>query len=173
MADLNMTFNAQDVVPATSFDPVPPGKYMAFISDSSVRETKNGLGQYLKLTFQILGSEQDARYEGRLIFENVMLRHPNTATVQIAFKRLSALCRAVGVLSGLTDSIQLHKKPMQIKVKINPAKDGYDPSNSICAFESHQAAKEQPKASSSSWPNLAPHASQGHGEESWKGGVPF
>ncbi|RIK77249.1 MAG: hypothetical protein DCC68_17685, partial [Planctomycetota bacterium] len=52
MASLN--FNANEVEPASDFEPIPAGKYLAMITDSEMKPTKNGTGHYLQLTFQIL-----------------------------------------------------------------------------------------------------------------------
>ena len=44
MANLN-NFNANNVEPAADFDPIPAGKYVAVITDSEMKATKNGKRQ--------------------------------------------------------------------------------------------------------------------------------
>ena len=50
-----LNFNASEVAPSTGFDPIPAGKYVAVISDSEMRSTNSGTGQYLSLEFTIIG----------------------------------------------------------------------------------------------------------------------
>jgi len=45
MASLN--FNANDIEPLGSFDPLPIGEYTVVISASEMKDTKTGKGQYL------------------------------------------------------------------------------------------------------------------------------
>ena len=54
MANLN-GFNANTVDPATDFEPLPAGKYMVVITASGMKPTKSGSGQFLELTFQVIG----------------------------------------------------------------------------------------------------------------------
>jgi hypothetical protein len=53
MANLN-GFNANQVEPATDFEPIPAGKYVAVVTASEMKPTKNGNGSYLELTFQVI-----------------------------------------------------------------------------------------------------------------------
>ena len=62
MADLN-GFDANEVDPTTTFDPLPAGKYVAAVTESEMKPTKSGAGKYLQLTFQILEGE----YKGTLL----------------------------------------------------------------------------------------------------------
>ena len=47
-------FNANDVEPNVGFDPVPAGKYLAVITASEMKPTKNGNGSSCELEFQIV-----------------------------------------------------------------------------------------------------------------------
>ena len=47
MASLGQTFDASTVEPNSGFDVLPPGKYLAQITSSEMRATKDGQGQYL------------------------------------------------------------------------------------------------------------------------------
>jgi hypothetical protein len=53
MADLR-GFDANNVEPAGDFEPIPAGKYLAVITDSEMKPTKAGTGNYLQLTFQVI-----------------------------------------------------------------------------------------------------------------------
>ena len=50
MANLN-GFNANDVEPNSTFEPIPAGKYVAAITASETKPTKSGGGSFLELTF--------------------------------------------------------------------------------------------------------------------------
>jgi len=128
MANLS-GFDASVVEPSCSLDPVPAGKYEALITESDFRETKSGSGQYLQLTFQVVGGE----YEGRLLWSRLNLVNPNPQAVQIAQAELSAICRAVGVMAP-TDSSDLHDRPLMIKVVCKKREDTGDIINEIKGY---------------------------------------
>lgn len=134
-------FNAAEVEPQSSFDPIPAGEYVAMITDSEMKPTKNGMGEYLQLVFDIC----DGDHEGRKIFARLNLNNPNQTAVEIAQRELSAICHAVDVLTP-NDSSDLHDKPMLIKVKIRQS-PGYDPQNEISAYKPLKgAASSKPAA---------------------------
>ena len=93
MANLG-NFDANNVDPATDFEPLPAGKYMAVITASEMKATKAGSGHYLELTFQII----DGPLKNRLLWSRLNLDNQNRKAVQIALGELSAICRAVGVM---------------------------------------------------------------------------
>lgn len=121
-------FNAAEVEPQSTFDPIPAGEYIAMIVDSEMKPTKNGLGEYLQLVFEVC----DGEHSGRKIFARLNLNNQNQTAVEIAQRELSAICHAVGVLTP-NDSSDLHDKPMSIKVKIRQS-PGYDPQNEISGY---------------------------------------
>lgn len=123
-------FNAEEVEPQSDFEVIPAGWYKAMITDSESKETKSGTGEYLQLRFDIIEGE----YENRVLFARLNLVNQNQTAVDIAQKQLSSICRAVGVMQP-NDSTDLHDFPMMVKVKIRPAKDGYEASNDISAYE--------------------------------------
>lgn len=104
-------FNANDVDPNFAFEAIPAGKYLAAITESEMKPTKSGGGQYLQFTFQIIEGE----YKGRLIWSRLNLDNANATTVKIARAELSAICRAVGVPAP-KDSVELHNIPLVITV---------------------------------------------------------
>ena len=118
MADLN-NFNANRVEPATEFEPIPAGKYLAVITASEMKPTKSGNGSYLELTFQVIEGE----FKGRLLWARLNLDNPNMLAVKIAQGELSAICRAVGVMEP-KDSSELHNLPLVVGVKLKPDAEG-------------------------------------------------
>ena len=127
MATLN--FNAADVDTSNTFEPIPAGEYEMMVVESEMKTTKRGDGQYLELVIQLL----DEEYAGRRIWERLNLVNPNEKAVAIAQRQLAELCAAIGVLS-LEDSIELHDIPFRAKVKVEPARGDFGPSNSIAKY---------------------------------------
>ena len=134
MANLG-NFDASKVDPASSFDPIPAGKYLAAIVASELRPTKSGSGHYLELTFEIA----EGQHKGRRLWARLNLDNPNPQAVQIARGELSAICRAVGVLQP-RDSAELHNLPLSIKVACRKRDDTDEITNEIKGFEKKEAA---------------------------------
>lgn len=122
-------FNANEVEPSAGFEPIPDGEYTAVIVHSETKPTKRGDGEYLKLEFQIVGP----RYENRIIWEQLNIWNPSAKAVEIAKGTLSAICRAVGVLTPKQSS-DLHNIPLLITVRTKQS-PGYDPQNKITGFK--------------------------------------
>ena len=145
MADLN--FNAHEVEPATDFEPIPAGKYIAIITGSEMKPTKAGTGSYLELTFQII----DGEHKGRLLWIRLNLDNPNQLAVQIARAELSAICRATGVMAP-KDSCELHDLPLQIAVKCKKRKDTGEIANEVKGYARKEAAAGQPQQQETNTP---------------------
>lgn len=129
MAQLN--FDATQVAPdAGQLDAIPAGWYNAAMDQSEMKPTKDGSGAYLECRFNVL----DGQYAGRKLFARLNLRNANPVAQEIAYKQLSAICHAVGVLN-VQESSQLHNQPMKLKVSLRPASGEYEASNEIKAFK--------------------------------------
>jgi len=136
MANLS-GFDANQVEPSSNFEPIPAGKYLAAITESEMKATKAGTGNYLALTFQIL----EGPCKGRLLWARLNLDNANATAVQIARAELSAVCRAVGVLAP-KDSVELHNLPLVITVRCKKRKDTGEIVNEIGGY----SKKESPPA---------------------------
>lgn len=136
MADLH-GFDANQVEPTGDFDPIPAGKYLAVITDSEMKPTKAGTGSLLQLTFQIVEGE----YQNRLLWTRLNLDNPNAVAVQIARADLSAICRAVGVLSP-RDSVELHNLPLVIHVRCKKRSDTGDIVNEIKGYTKRESPSQ-------------------------------
>ena len=132
-------FNAEEVEPSSSFDPIPAGWYAAIISASEMKATRDGYGEYLSLTLQII----EGQHENRLVFARLNLKNANDKAVDIARKDLAAICRAVGVMSP-QGSEQLHDIPLMIKVKVRAASGEYEASNDIGGYKAAECANLTP-----------------------------
>jgi hypothetical protein len=122
-------FDANNVDPAQSRDPIPAGWYKAVITESEEKPTKAQTGSYLQMTVEVI----DGDHSGRKAFERLNLNNPNATAVEISQRTLSSICRAVGVMTP-RQSADLHDKPFMVKIKVKPAKDGYDASNEIAEY---------------------------------------
>ena len=149
MANLN-GFDANTVEPTTEFDPVPAGKYLAVVAASEMKPTKNGKGSYLELQFQIIEGE----YANRNVWARLNLDNPNPQAVQIARAQLSAVCRAVGVMTP-KDSCELHNLPLVIDVKCKKRQDNDEITNEIKAFSKKEAPAASARPAASSTPPWA------------------
>jgi hypothetical protein len=127
MAQLN--FDARQVEPQQSFEPIPAGWYNMMIVDSEMKPTSNGQGAYLQLTLKVV----DGQYAGRQVFDRLNLQNQNPVATEFAYRRLSAYCHATGVIQ-VQDSQQLHGIPLKARVSVRTDSTGqYDPSNEIKA----------------------------------------
>jgi len=141
MANLG-NFNANEVEPTTSFDPIPAGKYVAAITESEMKATKTGNGSYLQLTFTLLEGE----YKNRILWARLNLNNPNATAVKIARSELSAICHAVGVMQP-KDSVELHNLPLVITVKLKKREDTGELTNEIKGYARKDAVNgQQPQA---------------------------
>lgn len=150
MANLN-GFDANEVPPQQPLEVLPAGRYTVAIVESELKATKNGNGEYLKLTLEVV----DGQYKGRKLFENLNLKNQNEQTVQIARSTLSAICHAVGVLKP-RDSVELHNIAFVATVGHEKRKDTDELQNRVKGYEKRGAAQSatpaaKPAAGSKPW----------------------
>lgn len=101
---------AEDV----SFGPVPAGTYKAIITESKMKKTKDGEGEYLELTFQITSTGD---FEKRKLWSRLNLKNKSADAVKFGKSDLAKICKAVHVMRP-TDSSELHNAEMEITVKV-------------------------------------------------------
>lgn len=130
----------QNAKPMDDFTPIPVGDYKAVITESEVKPTKAGDGQYLSLRVEIIEGE----YQGRIIFVTLNLWNPNPKAVEIANRELATIVAAVG-RPGAQNSEELHNIPMTIKVGIQPGQGEYGPSNRIKNYLPYASPAAQTK----------------------------
>jgi hypothetical protein len=114
-------------VPASErqdFALLPAGWYTAQIVESDVVVTKNG-GERMKLTLDILSEG----YRGRKVWGGLNVRNASAAAEGIAQQQLRDICAAIG-LTRLTDTAELHNKPLEVRIKVVEDPTGhYEPKN--------------------------------------------
>ena len=144
-------FDASAVEPQSAFEPIPAGKYLALISESEMKPTNTGTGQYLQFTFVIL----DNPYSGRHLWARLNLQNRNRTAEEIAQRELSAICRAVNVLRP-QDSADLHNIPLAIIVGMERNKDTGELTNRIKGYEAAAGNNVPPKPQQTNLPAPPP-----------------
>ena len=94
-----ITFDASSVAPEAPRELLPPDRYPVQIVQSEMRATKAGDGQMLWIEMDII----DGPYRGRKIWDQLNLVNRSEIAQEIAQRRLSAICHAVGQVQ-VTDS---------------------------------------------------------------------
>ena len=112
MADLG-GFNANEVEPNQPFEVIPAGDYKCVLVASEIKATNDGEGKFLKMELQICAGE----FINRKLFDRLNLWNKSEKAVAIARGTLSAICRAVNVLTP-KDSSELHNKPLLVRVAV-------------------------------------------------------
>ena len=142
MAFLNETFRAADLPQSSEFDPLPPGWYSATIASAALSANKAGTGSYVKLRCDITGPT----HQGRVVFANINIRNASPEAERIGRQQLGELMRAMG-LAELVDTDQLVGAHVEAKLKVSPARDGYEAGNDVAGFRASagNAAPAMPK----------------------------
>ena len=128
MPELN--FDSDKVEPVGSFTPLPVGDYLVIISASEKKPTKNGKGEYLQLTYDVI----DGEYKGRKLFDRLNIINENATAQKIAQGTLSAICHVTGVARPKM-SEELHNIPFTAHVVVVPAKGEYSETNAIKEYK--------------------------------------
>jgi len=128
-----VSFNAAEVSTESQFSPVPNGDYPVIITESEMKPTKTGAGQYLQLVLEVI----EGPYKGRKVWERLNIVNSNQTAVEIAQRSLSQICHAVGHLQ-LQDSVELHNKPMMAKIVVRQ-QDGYDDTNEVKEYKAYSS----------------------------------
>lgn len=150
MAQLN--FDSTNVEPSQSFDPLPDGWYAVQMTASEMKPTKDGSGAYLETELTCL----EAPYTNRKLFYRLNLKNSNPVAQEIAYKQLSAICHATGVIQ-VADSQQLHGIPFKVRVAVRKDASGkYDPTNAVKAVKGINEGA--PAASAPAFATAAPAA---------------
>lgn len=130
-------------VKANDFQVIEPGEYPAVITKSEMKPTKDGTGQRLNLTLQILSG----KYQNRTLFDGLNVKNKSQQAEQIGRSQLKAVCVAVNVPDPKV-SEELHNKPLMIKVAVGKDQNG-NPRNEIKGYKARlpqQTAQQQPAA---------------------------
>lgn len=115
----------------SNYELLPAGWYTAQVTESEIVTLKTGNGQAIKLTFTILSDN----YRGRKVWTRLNVRHTNPKAETVAQQQLRELCESIG-LARMNDTVELHNKPVDIKVKIRKDETGqYEDQNEVSGFK--------------------------------------
>jgi len=130
------TFDASTVPPRDNvYELLPAGWYTAQVTESEIVPLQSGNGDALKLTFDVLSEG----YRGRKVWARLNVRHSNAEAERISQQQLRELCDAIGI-TRITETSQLHQRPVEIRVKIREDKSGkYEPQNEIAGYRQIRA----------------------------------
>lgn len=127
-----LDFNADDAPKNDGdFEPMPAGWYPAVLSESKITQKDDSRAR-LAVTFDII---EPSPYAGRKVFGGFNLKNPSEKAVTIAKAQLAELVFACGKSGMIKDSDELHHIPVQIKLKVKPAKDGFEAGSEFQAFK--------------------------------------
>lgn len=155
MALLN--FDANTVAPSAPLEPIPAGWYNVSVVGSEMKPTKTQGNAYLELELQVI----DGQYAGRKVFDRLNLHNTNAVAAEIAYRTLSAICHATGVIQ-VADSQQLHGIPLQAQVSLREGRtEGektYGPSNEVKGYKAIENAGVPAQQAAPAWSQPAQQA---------------
>lgn len=138
----------------SNYELLPAGWYTAQVTESEIVTLKTGNGQAIKLTFTILSDN----YRGRKVWARLNVRHTNPKAETVAQQQLRELCESIG-LARMNDTVELHNKPVDIKIKIRKDETGqYEDQNDVAGFKP-AAGGQAPAAARPAATPAAPAAS--------------
>ena len=100
---------------------IDEGVYKAVVVKSELKDTKSG-GKFLALTFVLT----EGKHRNTEFVERLNIINSNTTAQKIAYETMARIAKAAGLQTLPTDSVQLHNKPMLIKVVTEEAKSYID-----------------------------------------------
>lgn len=155
MARLEIGFTADELPESRGdYEPLPEGWYSAEIGDAEIRVTKDGTGQYIRCRYNITGPTK----AGRVVFGNLNIMNKSQKAEEIGRQQLGELMRSIGI-GRIEDTDQLIGCPLQIKLSIRPAENGYAAQNDVRGFRAPSGSAPvtaAPAASGSASAKAAP-----------------
>lgn len=141
MAQLDLDdYEVPSEEPVNNFDNLPPGDYAMQVIESEAKDTRNGDGRVLALTWEVTEGE----HTSRKVFQNINYKNPSAKAQEIGRRDLDAVTFATGI-TRLDDTDDLLWKPCLVRVKITPAKGEYQAKNEV-VFVKRLAAPAAPAA---------------------------
>lgn len=140
MAELGYDFDPNSVPEDDrTFKPMPAGDYEMQVIESDVITAKSG-GKMIKLTLEVISGP----FERRKVWENINIQNQNPDAERIGVRALADLTLAVGLVN-VRNSEDLHFRPFRARLKIEPAKDGYDAKNKVSRFMAMNGSAPAPQ----------------------------
>lgn len=151
MAEINFDVSEYEVSPRMTFDPIPKGDYQAIVTDSQLKTTKAGDGEYIELTMQIV----DGEHSGRRHWERLNVVNKNDKTQSIARSHLNQLAQACNV-PNMKNTTELHDVPFVLSLDLDRREEGR---NKVMGYSSLKAAAK---------PVARPTAAVGSTKKAWE-----
>jgi len=121
-----------------TFEALPRGDYTAMITDSVLKDTKSGTGQYIALTMEII----DGSYSGRKIWDNLNVKNANPTAEKIAQASLTRYFQSCGQdLERGADTTALYNIPFKLTLGI----DRNDPTRNTVLGSGPLGSAKKPK----------------------------
>lgn len=123
-------------VQAVEYDPIPEGDYILRVSETDIKDTKDGTGKYVKVVFDVVAPS----HQGRKIFANFNIFNSSADAERIGKQQLKSLVIAGKVQEPLRDTDQLVGATVRAKVAIKPAEGQFDAQNVIKSYKPADSA---------------------------------
>ena len=114
MALLLTAFDPTQVNPEVGVGMLPRGRHVVIAESSAVKQTKDGSSQFVEFVLRVVEGEHSGS-TGALRFN---LYHADDKVRQTSMREFSRMCHAVGVLSRVTATEQLHNLPFGVEVEL-------------------------------------------------------
>ena len=124
-----LKFNVEALPEAQNFDVLPVGVYTVQIEKCEATPTKDATGIYLNLQMRVHSGD----FANRIIFSMINIKNNSDRAVQIGLGQLRQLALACDI-HAITDTDNFINKIVDVKVKIQAAKDGYDAKNVVSSY---------------------------------------
>jgi hypothetical protein len=108
MAQYNHVGNQNDQY--QGFESLPAGEYKVQISDTDIVTPKSGNGKMIKIVYEVVA---DAQYDGRKIFDNIIVEHSSADAERIGEQKLNTIM-ALTKVKEMKDTAQLHGKTLTL-----------------------------------------------------------
>lgn len=115
-----------------SFELLPPGEYLARVTDSEVTYSKAG-NQIAKFTLTI----ESGPFAGRKIWDQIIIQGTALKAVEIGLKKLKSMAVALGHPNPnlVQDTEEFHGMAAVIKLKTKPGENGYEDQNQVSRYK--------------------------------------
>jgi len=118
MAKLVERFDASRIDPTQTGGSFPVGRHPVVITHDELKATKDNTSGYLELTLTII----DGPNKGQSGPYRLNLYNNSQQAKEIAQRKLSAICHAIGVFQ-VDDGIELHNKPFVVEAALQQGEE--------------------------------------------------
>jgi len=112
------------------YSPLKPGDYQVRVTEADVQATKAGDGKYIYVRLDVEGPTG----AGRVVFDRMIVLHPNPTAVEIGKGRFAQLCVAAGFEKKPGGTKALIGKAVTAKLKVEKSKQ-YGDRNAVQSFK--------------------------------------